>query len=285
MNINELKTFLAIIETGSLVRASQNLNVTQSTVTARLKVLEDELGQTLINRHKSGATLTPAGVRLERYALTISDLWGQARQETALPDGMNGICNIACEPDLWPVLGERFFGYLRQNCPEVAISVWLGNQSEIADWMAGGKSDIAFTYRSAMGAREKQIELPADTLILVSTLPNSPMRFDPNYVFVEAGETFGREHAAAYADADTARLSFNSAQIGLQHLKTSGGSAYLPMRLVEHELQKGKLFKISQAPEFKRRIYLTANTAALDAWDWFENCLSYVTTKSEINEN
>ena len=46
MNIISLQTFLAIVETGSLVRASKKMNVTQSTVTARLKTLEEELGQT-----------------------------------------------------------------------------------------------------------------------------------------------------------------------------------------------------------------------------------------------
>ena len=53
MNITSLKTFLAIVETGSLVRASEKLHVTQSTVTARLKTLEDELGQILLTRQKS----------------------------------------------------------------------------------------------------------------------------------------------------------------------------------------------------------------------------------------
>lgn len=277
MNDTELQTFLAIIETGSLVRASEVLNVTQSTVTARLKALEEELGQPLINRHKSGATLTPAGVRLERYALTISDLWRQARQETALPDGLNTVCNIACETDLWPALGERFFSYLRQHYPHIAVSVWQGSQTEIAGWVAQGKSDLAFTHRSATGPRDEQIELPSDRLILVSTAPDSPVTFDPAYVFVEAGEEFGRAHAAAYADAGTARLSFSNAQLGLQHLMKSGGSAYLPFRIANPRLQRGRLHQLDDAPEFQRRIFLTVNGAARKAWDWFDDCVSILT--------
>ncbi len=277
MNDTELQTFLAIIDTGSLVRASQVLNVTQSTVTARLKALEEELGQPLINRHKSGATLTPAGVRLERYALTISDLWRQARQETALPDGLNTVCNIACETDLWPALGERFFSYLRQHYPHIAISVWQGSQTEIAGWVAQGKSDLAFTHRSAAGPRDEQIELPPDRLILVSSQPDSPVTFDPNYVYVEAGEEFGRAHAAAYADADTARLSFSSAQLGLQHLLKSGGSAYLPHRIANPKLKRARLYHLDHAIEFERRVFLTVNSSARKAWDWFDDCVSVLT--------
>ena len=47
MNITVLQTFLTILDAGSLIRASAQLNVTQSTVTARLQSLERELGQTL----------------------------------------------------------------------------------------------------------------------------------------------------------------------------------------------------------------------------------------------
>ena len=274
MNDAALKTFLAIIETGNLVRASEALNVTQSTVTARLQALEEELGQPLIVRRKSGATLTPAGVRLERYAVTITDLWGQARQETALPDGFSGICNIACEPDLWPGRGAVFYRFLRDNHPQLAISVWHGSQSEVADWIAGGKSDLAITTRAAFGAQQEQIALEPDRLILVSDRPDRPIRFDPGYVFVEAGDEFGRAHAAEYADAGTASLSFGDARLGLEHLLTEGGSAYLPARMAAPHIAQGELHAITEAPVFTRRVFLTVNVSARQAWGWFDDALA-----------
>ena len=123
MNLTTLQTFLAILDTGSLVRAAEKLNVTQSTVTARLKTLEEELGQPLILRQKSGATLTPAGLRLKRYAETMSELWRQARAEVALPDQIKAVCNMGCHPDLWPDLGEHLFEHIRKHQPDVALSV------------------------------------------------------------------------------------------------------------------------------------------------------------------
>ena len=87
MNIVGLQTFVSIVETGSLVRASEQLNVTQSTVTARLRTLEQELGATLLLRHKSGVTLTASGTKLLGYAEIMIGLWRQARQETAPPAG------------------------------------------------------------------------------------------------------------------------------------------------------------------------------------------------------
>ena len=109
MNIVSLHTFIAIVETGSLVRASEKMNVTQSTVTARLKILEQDLGQVLLNRHKSGTTLTPAGSKLLRYARVMTGLWRQAQNEAGLPDGMDSLFSFGCHSDLWSGAGKRIF--------------------------------------------------------------------------------------------------------------------------------------------------------------------------------
>ena len=273
MNLQELRTFLTIVETCSLVRASEALNVTQSTVTARLKSLEDEIGQTLINRSKSGASMTAAGTRLHGYAGASSDLWRQARQETALPDGMSAVCNLACEFDLWPNLGAQFFQSLRDEHPEIAMSVWLGSAADVATWLDEGKSDLAFTYRAAVSQKQEQIALTPDQLVLVSTKPDSPMRFDPAYIFVEAGQAFARDHAAAYADAGTARISFGNAVTGLEHLLQSGGSAYLPLRMVAEALSDQRLYLLDAAPTFRRSVYLNYNSAARSGSQWLDGVL------------
>ena len=66
-------------------RAADRLNVTQSTISARIRVLEDELGTPLFTRNKAGVTLTPAGAQFERHALALVRIWQQARQEVSLP--------------------------------------------------------------------------------------------------------------------------------------------------------------------------------------------------------
>ena len=276
MNLQALRTFLTIIDTGSLVRASEVLNVTQSTVTARLQSLEDDLGQTLLIRNKSGATLTAAGVSLQRYADTIVNLWQQARQETGLPDGMSSICNFACDFDLWPGMGEGFAERLMQAFPDLGVSIWLGSQTDVIKWLVEGKSDIAFTHRSACPPAHAQIALSDDELVLVSTNKNSPIRFDPGYVYVEAGEAFGRDHAMFYADADTARVSFGNATTALDHILKNGGSAYLPKRAVTEQLEAGQLFKLTEAPTFTRPIFFTYNKRLKMGSKWFETASEWL---------
>jgi len=63
MDIELARTFLEIVSTGSFIRASERLHVGQTTVSARIRLLEQQLGQKLFIRNKAGAILTPAGER------------------------------------------------------------------------------------------------------------------------------------------------------------------------------------------------------------------------------
>lgn len=273
MNLNELQTFLAVVETANLSRAAERLNVTQSTVSARLNALEAELGQRLLNRNKYGVSLTGAGERLRRTATTITDLWHQARQETALPGRLDAVCNIGCHPDLWPALGERFFTYLRQRQPGVALSVWHGGEHDLDHWLRGGLVDIAFTWQPRRVRGGTLLPLDPDELILVADRPDRPVRFDPGYVFVEHGETFGRDHAAAYADAGMARISFGSAELAVAHILAHGGSAYLHRRIIRPQLDAGVLHRLAGAPGFRRQGHVVIRDDAATDWTWLPAAL------------
>jgi len=117
------------------------------------------------------------------------------------------------------------------------------------------------------------VDLPPDHLVLVSDQPDSAGRMDPGYVFINVGDAFERDHAATYAHANTARLSFGSAQLGLAHLLAEGGAAYLPQRMVAGHIAAKRLHSLD-APQFQRPIYLTANRKAVANWPWFDDCVS-----------
>lgn len=68
MDIDQTRTFLAITAHGSFLAAARQLHLTQSTVSARIRRLEDELGTRLLVRNRAGASLTPAGRRFLGYA-------------------------------------------------------------------------------------------------------------------------------------------------------------------------------------------------------------------------
>ena len=86
MDVNLARTFLIVAETGSFIEAGRKLNITQSTVSARIKSLEEQLGQPMFARSKTGAVLTLAGVQFQKHAQAIVRIWQHALREIGLSE-------------------------------------------------------------------------------------------------------------------------------------------------------------------------------------------------------
>jgi DNA-binding transcriptional LysR family regulator len=269
MNITVLQTFVAIVETGSLVRASEKLSVTQSTVTARLKALEDTLGQTLINRQKSGATLTPAGAKLLRYARIMPGLWRQATYETRLPAELASVCTFACNRELWHGPGRAFLNAVASARSETALSIRQGGARELEAWLGEGLVDVILTFGSAVRVGQTAHRLPAEEIALFSSRPDSPVKGDPIYIDVDHGEAVSRAMAEDYHDAGVARIGFDTSWWALQYMMDCGGSAYLPRALADDYVAQGRVHLVSDAPVYKRTAHLLVNDTAARNWAWF----------------
>jgi LysR family transcriptional regulator, flagellar master operon regulator len=270
MNLEELRTFLEVVDSGSMVGASRRLNVTPSTVTARINALEEEVGQRLLHRNKSGAELTSPGFKLQRYAEVIVQLWRQARYEVSLPKGFRGVCNVGLEFDLWAEVGERFLDYLREHCQEIAVAIWPGEQRQLDRWLNIGLIDLAFCYTPQSGENFTSRVLCDDELVLVSTSSVATAALDSSYVYVDHGDEFRRQHAAAFPGDTTSAVTIASAEWAANHLLRKGGAGYLPRRQVRDLIKNRTLHEVAQAPRFRRRVYLVETTQTVQAWEWYE---------------
>lgn len=83
MDVIDLRTFEAVARLGGMSRAAAELNTVQSNVTARIRLLEQDLGVALFQRHSRGVALTPAGQRLLPYALRAQHLLADAARAAA----------------------------------------------------------------------------------------------------------------------------------------------------------------------------------------------------------
>jgi DNA-binding transcriptional LysR family regulator len=272
MNLDALRTFLEVVDTASLVTAARRLNVTPSTVTARINGLEAEIGQKLLHRHKSGAELTSAGFKFMRYAEVMTQLWRQARYEVSLPKGFEGVCNVGLEFDLWPGVGRAFLDHLRQHCPGIAVAMWPGEQRMIDRWLATGLVDIAFCYGPQSGGNFTNRVLFEDALVMVSREKGAKPALDANYVYVDHGDEFRRQHAAAFPGDLTSALTLASADWAADHLARNGGSGYLPRR----HLAGSGLHPVADAPAFARRVYVVENAGTVKGWAWYEQALAAI---------
>ena len=78
MDTELLKTFLEVHRTRHFGRAGENLFITQSAVSARIRQLEESLGIKLFHRERNGIRLTPAGKRMAKHAEAILAAWHRA---------------------------------------------------------------------------------------------------------------------------------------------------------------------------------------------------------------
>lgn len=270
-----LRTFVEVVESGSLVGAARRLNVTQSTVTARINTLEQEIGQKLLHRNKSGTELTSAGFKLKRYAEVMLQLWRQARFETSLPKGFINVCNLGCEVDLWQGIGTRLLDHMAGHTPDVAVAAWPGDQRQIDRWLTIGLVDMALCYTPQPGPNFATHILFDEELILVAksggaSNPKRDGMRQSGYIYVDHGDEFRREHAIAFPGDETPAVTLASAEWALDHILRHGGSGYLPTRHAAPLLAAAKLRVVEDAPRFKRRIYVVANLQATAQWAWFD---------------
>lgn len=256
MNIELARTFLEIVETRNFNKAAERLNVTQSTISMRVRALEEELGRPLFVRGKTGADLTSAGQQFRRYATTLVRVWQQAQQELALPPGFSTVLNVGGQFSLWDRMLLRWIPWMRNSCPDVAIRVEVGLSDGLMRQLSEGLLDIGVMYspQSRPGIIiEKLLE---EKLVLVSTRAHSIQDWGGDYVFVDWGPEFRAGHGQAFPDMPTPSVAVGLGALGLQHILANGGSGYFPMRVVRSFLADGRLYMVGGAPEFFRPAFL-----------------------------
>lgn len=271
MNIAAIQTFLAVVESGNLNKAAERLNVTQSTVTARLDALEGALGQVLLVRSRRGAQLTRAGFAFRPHAETLSRSWDQARSAVGLPRGFSGQLSFACETDLWPSTGRPWFDAARRAHPELAFEAWPASLDEIKTWLSNGLTDVALTTEPIAATGLTSREYMHEDLIQVSTEPQSAGTWHPDYVYVDQGAEFRRQHSLKWSNEQTAAVTYASGAWALDHLLNEGGSAYLPRTLCQASLENGRLHLVIDAPEFQRYIFQVSRDSSQAAFPWISD--------------
>lgn len=270
MKIDHIRTFLEISECGNFNRAAENLNVTQSTISARVKAMEDRFGRTLFKRGHSGVELTSAGQHFRQYALNIQRLWQQAQQRVTLPENFSHAIGLGSQVSLWDSLILDWIPWMRENANDVAIHVEADYSPSLMRQLADGLLDIGVMYNPRQTPGLIVEDLLVETLMLVATEPRAVEGgWRDDYVYVDWGHEFRRRHGEAFPDMQTPAVSVGLGSLGLEHILRNGGSGYFPMRVVRPHIDSGRLFPVDGAPRIQRPAYVvypeySRNRATLD---------------------
>ena len=265
MDTELARTFLEIVSTGNFVRAAERLNVAQTTVSARVRTLEEKLGRPLFVRNKAGASLTPAGEQFLRYAPTFVQLWQRVQNVVAVPEGHESVLTVAAETSLWQPLLMDWVVVMRRTLPELALRAHVDVPWDLVDQVADGLVDAAVMYAPPHRPGLKIDLLLEEKLVLVTSDPKVRTVNDPGYLTVDWGPEFAREFGANFPDAATSGLSFDFGPLALGYLLAAGGIGYFRMQAVASYVASGELHLVTEAPKFSYPIYAVSSTDADEA--------------------
>ena len=257
MNLDHVRTFLEVAACGNFNRAAETLNVTQSTVSARIKALEDRFGHPLFQRGRAGAELTAAGHQFRQYALSIQHLWRQAHQAITLPEGFRAVLGVGAQVSLWDRLVLRWIPWMREKAPKVALRVEADYSDSQMRRLNNGLLDIGVMYQPRQTPGLVIEQLLEEVLVLVSS-ERRELRHDwvEDYVFVDWGDVFRAMHAEAFPNMQTPAVSVGLGAMGLHYILENGGSGYFPLRVVRPYLEDGRLHLLEGAPRGRRPAYV-----------------------------
>ena len=167
MELRQLEHFVAVSEELHFTRAAARVHVVQSSLSASIKALERELGETLFVRDNRRVTLTQAGRALLPAARQSLAALDEGRDAVAgLRGVLRGQLHVGAIQTLGVVDLAALLSRFRQSHPGVTLRLTHAAAGELARAVADGELDVAFVDGPIDRARLTTTDLGHDALVL-----------------------------------------------------------------------------------------------------------------------
>lgn len=142
LELDILKTFVAIAETGNFTTAAETVYRTPSAVSMQIKKLEEMLGCVLFLRDARSVSLTPKGEVLLGFARRMLALNNEAVSRFLLPD-MNGVVRVGAPEDIGERILPEVLKRFSESYPNVTVDVTIGTSTVMRKRVDEHRMDIA----------------------------------------------------------------------------------------------------------------------------------------------
>jgi DNA-binding transcriptional LysR family regulator len=258
MNTDLLRTFLEVAKTSHFGHAAENLYLTQSAVSSRIKQLEDVFGVTLFTRQRNNILLTSAGDRLLPHAENMLASWQLTVQEVGIPKQQNLQLALGGTSNLWDTFLKSVLPKLSAKFPNLYLRTEINPSHNLIRALLGGRLDICATLEAQTNIDLDSKKIGSLELIMVCNIPGQSLDAVATlgYVFVDWGTAFNLQQARLFPEPIAPILHTGQSHIALEFILSHTGAAYLPLALVESYLQEEKLFRVTDAQQIIQDVYL-----------------------------
>ncbi|QSX38690.1 HTH-type transcriptional regulator HdfR [Shewanella sedimentimangrovi] len=258
MDTDLLKTFLEVSRTRHFGKAAENLYLTRSAVSFRVKQLETLLGVELFERQRNNIQPTPAGERMLGHAEAVLTAWERAKQDVSLSLLQSTQLTIGAGPNIWDAYLQGHLQSLHQGLPGVALRTEVLPQNVMTRQLMERTLDIAISFDPPKLDDFEQVRVGVVQLQLVSS--DGPLTLDEcrqhRYIKVDWGTAFNILHAQEYGMLPLPVLHTSSSRIALDFVLNNGGSAFLPDHMVRPLLARGRLHLVTGAAAIPRNVHV-----------------------------
>ena len=156
LDTDQLRSFLAIVDSGSFTKAAERVHKTQSAVSMHIRRLEEQLGCALFVKQGRGARLTAEGERLIEFARRIVQV--EAGAMAALSrKGLRGAARLGIPDDYAEAFLADILSRFNRRHPLVEVSVVCEASTELAPQVAAGRARSGSDHRLSRGSRDLEL--------------------------------------------------------------------------------------------------------------------------------
>src|ERR1700730_9624819 len=145
-DLDLLRSFVSVVDTGGFTRAGERVHRSQSTVSQQIRRLEEALGHPLLHRNGKQATPTEAGERLLSYARRILALAEEARDVVARPGG-DGVVRLGIPEDFAAYRLTELLSDFARSRPGLRLHVRCGKSAQLRSALERRDLDLALLKR------------------------------------------------------------------------------------------------------------------------------------------
>ncbi|MCG7536206.1 LysR family transcriptional regulator [Pseudoalteromonas sp. OOF1S-7] len=258
MDLDLLKTFVEVVKTRHFGRAAENLYITQSAVSFRIRQLEQSLGVNLFIRQRNNIQLTAPGERLLPHANMILTGMQRAKVDVALANNMHKQLSLAGTPNIWDAFLQFGINHIVAAMPGVSLVAEVKAQQESTRLLLERTLDIAVLFDPPKVDELVVKQIKHLAIIPVSTMAQTTSEdfFDKQYVYVDWGTAFSLWHAKQFTGSTPPYFRTSTGRIALDLIMQCGGCAFIPRALAVESIEKKQLFHIESVEQNAREIYV-----------------------------
>ena len=257
MDTDLLKTFIEVARLCHFGKAAKKLFVTQSAVSARIRLLEQEVGRPLFYRTRNNIQLTVYGTKLLKHAQEILLDWDNACNSLSMENELRPSVKIGGVSSLWDdslfILLQKIDQYMK----DIDLTAEIDIHDNLIEKLFNRQLDICFSYDALPLSKIVSKKIAEISLCMFSLEPDLDFTqaLEMQHIMIDWSRNLTGQHSLLQKQFSRQTIRTNSARLALNLLLKKGGTVFLPSSFVQNFFEEKKIFMVRGSATYICPVY------------------------------